>query len=259
MVLRRLLRLVEERTGDVTDAGTEPNHAGHDHLLGLPARVGGNERQGDNKRGLVGAGEVAAACQCLGLPVNQHLDCHLQADQPPHICVRWCEQETKRACDSRQHEESTHKRPAILRHVVVYKRSQADPDDHQRTLRDAEQRGLESIEPKPLDDKRAEVGDAAVRDVGHEAEEREQPRLVVEIGLLDLTPIHPALLDAGLVAPYPGDHDELLFMGEAAERRRRVGEQYEEYNAPESTESADDDELVSPGVQGPVDVADPVA
>lgn len=37
-----LTREVEERTDDVTDAGAKPDHAGHDHLLGLATDIRGD-------------------------------------------------------------------------------------------------------------------------------------------------------------------------------------------------------------------------
>jgi hypothetical protein len=38
-VSRSLLALVEERTGDVSDAGSEPDESGNNHLLGLAACI----------------------------------------------------------------------------------------------------------------------------------------------------------------------------------------------------------------------------
>lgn len=244
----RLVGLVEEGAGNVAHAGAEPDHARDNHLLGLATRVGGDEGERDDERGLVRAGQVAVGNSMLA--GGQQVACtqqkNLQANQSSHIGIPWRKQESEGARNRRQHKQRADERAAVVRHKLVCQRTQPDPNDHQDTLRNAQQSRLQRVEIQALDDEGREVGNAAVGNVGHKSKQREQPRLVVQVGLLDLLPVDPVLLHARLVASHAGNHDELLVMGKPPDCAGRVGQKDEEADAPERTEGADNDEFVAP-------------
>lgn len=118
---------------------------------------------------------------------------------------------------------------------------------------------MQGIKMQALNDKSGKVGNAAIRDVGHKAKQRKEPSLVIQIGLLDLLPVDPVLLHAGLVASHPRNHDELLVMRKAPDCPRRVGQADEEGDAPNGATGTDDDELVAPRGQHSLDLTNAVS
>lgn len=105
---------------------------------------------------------------------------------------------------------------------------------------------MQRIKMQALDDKSGKVGNAAVGDVGYKAKQREKPSLVIHISLLDLFPVDPVLLYAGLVASHSRNHDELLIMGKAPDCSGRIRQADKEADSPSGTKGTDDDELVAP-------------
>ncbi|KHO02114.1 uncharacterized protein MAM_01115 [Metarhizium album ARSEF 1941] len=162
---------------------------------------------------------------------------HGQAKEPRDVGIRRGEQGAQRAGDGGQHRGRADRRPAVGGHVLVCQGAEADPDDDQGSLRDAQEGGLERVEPQGLDDERREVGNAAVGNIRHDAEEREQPRLVVEV--------HAGMLDARLVASDARNLEESLVVGEARDGAEAVGQREADDDGPGGTERAGDDECVA--------------
>lgn len=119
-----------------------------------------------------------------------------EAHQSTDVGVLGCKKESERTADGWQHEEHAYDRSGVGREASVEPGACEDPDDDKGALRDAEERGLETIEAEALNDERGEVGDlkeregeisrrrpgtlrdgthAAVRDIGHQAEREEEP------------------------------------------------------------------------------------
>lgn len=105
---------------------------------------------------------------------------------------------------------------------------------------------MQRVEIQSLDNKSRKVGNAAVWNVGHKAEEGEEPGLVVQVRLLNLLPVDFVLLHTGLIAPHAGNHDELFVVAEAPDGSRGVGEADEEADSPSGAKGTDNDEFVAP-------------
>lgn len=118
---------------------------------------------------------------------------------------------------------------------------------------------MQSVKPETLDHQGGEVRDATVGDVRDESQQGEQPGLVVHVSLFDLWPADATVFDTGLVAAHASDQDKFLFMIEAPDSARRIGHQIYQRDSPRGTEGSDYEELVSPGLQGTVNIADTVA
>lgn len=118
---------------------------------------------------------------------------------------------------------------------------------------------MQRVKAEAFDHQSGEVGDSTVGDVGDESQQGEQPRLVVHVSLFDLWPADAAIFDTGLVAAHTSDQDQFFFMVEAPDGPRGVGHQVHQRDSPRGTEGSNDKELVSPGLQGAVDIANPVA
>lgn len=183
----------------------------------------------------------------------------LQTNQSPHICIIRGKQESQGSSNCGQHEQRTDKRTAVIWHKPVRQSTQPNPYHHQHTLRNTQQSCMQRIKMQALDDKSRKVGNAAIRDIGRKAKQREEPGLVVQIGLLDLFPVDSILLYAGLVASHPRNHDELLVMRKAPDGSRRVGQADEEAYSPNGAKGTNDDELIAPWRQHSLDLADAVS
>lgn len=170
----------------------------------------------------------------------------LQANQSSYVCVVWSKQESERARNRGQHEQSADKRTAVVWHELVCQSTQPNPNHHQNTLRNAQQSCMQGIKIQSLDDQSRKVGNSAVWNVGHKTKQSEEPSLVVQVRLLDLLPVDLVLLYARLVASHAGNHDQLFVMAKAPDRSRRVGETEEEADSPSCAKSTDDDEFVAP-------------
>lgn len=81
---------------------------------------------------------------------------------------------------------------------------------------------MKRVKAKTFDDQRREVGDAAAGDVGHKPEQSEEPCFVVEVSLLDLTPIDLALFDTRLIAANTCNHDKFLIVTKAPDGSGRI-------------------------------------
>jgi hypothetical protein len=129
-----------------------------------------------------------------------------------------------------------------------------------RTLGDREQVGLESREPKGLDD---QIGERAETAGGQRVGERDQveaPGLRVLERLHGLVRLELFVLDAGLVFAHAFDHEDAVLGREALGAHGRVGEPPKDEDAPEDRETAEEGEENLPGGDRPaINVVDTVS
>lgn len=229
-ISRRLGPLVEERTHDVARAIAQEQHRVRDDFLRVAGRVRRLQGEHQDEGRVVGAREVVG-------------------DETPGLAARRQEGEAEGAGDVREEEKHDDVAAALLPRAfdpVVEEDAAQDAHGDQNPVGHLHQGRHERREAKALDDDGAEVRDAAVGDVAHDAQHEEKVEFWVQKRLADLVRFEMFILDPCLVVTQAVDSPATLCGSQERRRNGRVGQEDEEDNAPDAAKGANDQELELP-------------